>query len=60
MNGAIDMFFYEQSLLLKMKQAEIEANAKDAWKWNKTQNKVAAKQSCCNNINIIPQACCQA
>lgn len=60
MNGAIEMFFYEQSLLLKMKQTEIEANAKEAWKWSKHANKTISKQSCCDSIAILPQACCQA
>jgi hypothetical protein len=60
MNGEVTMFFYEQSLLIKMKQNEIEAGARNAWKWNKDQNKRMTKQMKNENTNSIPQVCCQA
>lgn len=60
MNGEVNMFFYEQSLLIKMKQDEIEAGARNAWKWNKDQKKRVAKQMKSENTHTIPQVCCQA
>lgn len=60
MNGAIDMYFYEQSLLMKWKQEEFEASAKHAWKFNKNLNQTIRKQSCCDNTITVtaPQVCC--
>lgn len=56
------MFFYEQHLyMVKQKQAEIEANAKHAWKWNKVNSKVEQKQpSTFESIAVPHQDCCIA
>jgi hypothetical protein len=53
------MFYHEQSFIAKLKQSEIEANAKHAWTWSKFNNQDSSKQaSCCESITIPPQACC--
>jgi hypothetical protein len=59
MNGAIYMFYYEQSFLVKMKQQEIESNAKHAWKWSKYSNKPSRQQESDLSKTNTLQVCCQ-